>query len=421
MKAEIIGTTLKPSRSDFLVVGGGIVGLATAWNLIQRFPDARICLLEKEPQVALHQSGRNSGVLHSGIYYKPRSLKATTCRSGKLAMQEFCASEQIRYEICGKIIVAVSPEEVVRLDAIHARGIENGITCRTIDANEMRDIEPHVTGVKAVHVPEAGIVDYPAVCQRLSEKLSQAGHQVQFNQQVVAIEQKSQQVVVRTRTSTFQTGFLITCGGLYSDRLARMAGLSPPAQIVPFRGEYFELKTERRELCRNLIYPVPDPSFPFLGVHFTRMVNGDVECGPNAVFALAREGYSWRTIRLGELAESLSYGGFRKLAVRHWRMGLGEIHRSLSKAAFVKALQRLVPEIRSGDLRPCRAGVRAQALAPDGTMIDDFLWVDQGRMIHVCNAPSPAATASLEIGRQIAARVSESLQNLSGGAHERFA
>lgn len=400
---------LKATSSDFLVIGGGIVGLATAWHLMQHFPDAGICLLEKEPQVALHQSGRNSGVLHSGIYYKPGSLKATTCRSGKLAMQEFCDSEQVRYEICGKIIVAVGPDEVARLDAIHARGLENGINCRLIDSHEMRHIEPHVTGVKAVHVPEAGIVDYPSVCRRLAQKLTQAGNQVHFNQQVVGIEPQSQQVVVRTRSDTFHTGFLVTCGGLYSDRLARMAGLKPPAQIVPFRGEYFELRADRRELCRNLIYPVPDPSFPFLGVHFTRMVSGDVECGPNAVFALAREGYSWRNVRLGELAESLSYGGFLKLAVRHWRMGLGEIHRSLSKAAFVKALQRLIPEIQSRDLRPCRAGVRAQALAPDGTMIDDFLWVSQGRMIHVCNAPSPAATAALEIGRHISQRVVESL------------
>ncbi len=385
------------------------MGLSTAWHLSQRFPDSRICLLEKEPQVAQHQSGRNSGVLHSGIYYKPGSLKATTCRSGNLAMQEFCESEKIRYEICGKIIVAVSPDEVLRLDAIHERGIQNGIDCRMIDAHEMRRIEPHVAGVKALSVPEAGIVDYPGVCQRLAQKLTQAGHHVFLNQQVVGIEQSSQQLVVSTQTDKFHTGFLVTCGGLYSDRLARMAGLKPPAQIVPFRGEYFELRGDRRELCRNLVYPVPDPSFPFLGVHFTRMVSGDVECGPNAVFALAREGYSWRNVRLGELAESLRYSGFLKLAARHWRMGLGEIHRSLSKAAFVKALQRLIPEIQSRDLRPCRAGVRAQALAPDGTMIDDFLWISQGRMLHVCNAPSPAATASLEIGRQITQRVAQSL------------
>lgn len=397
------------TNCDFLIVGGGIVGLATAWQLAQRYPDARIGLLEKESQVALHQSGRNSGVLHSGIYYKPGSLKATTCRNGKLAMQEFCQAEQIRYELCGKIIVAVSQDEIPRLDAIQLRGAQNGINCRIIDQDEMHAIEPHVAGVQAIHVPDAGIVDYPEVCRRLVQKLEAAGHWVALDQKVVGIASQAQQVVVRTHRDTFQAGFLITCGGLYSDRLARMAGLKPPAQIVPFRGEYYELRPERRELCRNLIYPVPDPSFPFLGVHFTRMVSGDVECGPNAVFALAREGYSWGNVRLGELSESLRYGGFLKLVARHWRMGLGEIHRSLSKAAFVKALQRLIPEIRAADLRPCRAGVRAQALAPDGTMIDDFLWVSQGRMIHVCNAPSPAATASLEIGRQITDRVAEQL------------
>lgn len=400
---------VQTTNCDFLIVGGGIVGLATAWQLAQRYPDARIGLLEKEPQVALHQSGRNSGVLHSGIYYKPGSLKATTCRDGKLAMQEFCQAEQIRYELCGKIIVAVSQDEVPRLDAIQLRGAQNGINCRIIDQHEMQAIEPHVAGVQAIHVPDAGIVDYPEVCRRLVQKLEAAGHWVALDQKVLGIETQAQHVAVRTQRDTFQAGFLVTCGGLYSDRLARMAGLKPPAKIVPFRGEYYELRPERRELCRNLIYPVPDPSFPFLGVHFTRMVSGDVECGPNAVFALAREGYSWGNVRLGELSESLRYGGFLKLAARHWRMGLGEIHRSLSKAAFVKALQRLIPEIRAEDLHPCRAGVRAQALAPDGTMIDDFLWVSQGRMIHVCNAPSPAATASLEIGRQITDRVAEQL------------
>ncbi len=400
------------NNSDFLVVGGGIVGLATAWRLSQRFPDASICVLEKEPAVAQHQSGRNSGVLHSGIYYKPRSLKATTCRTGNLAMQEFCQAEEIAYEICGKLIVAVSADEVERLDAIHERGQQNGIACRIIDTIEMREREPHVTGVKAIHVPEAGIVDYPAVCRRLADKLTQAGHRVVCQQQVVGIRAGQAQVEVRSSSEIFRTSFLITCGGLYSDRLAKLAGLKPPAQIVPFRGEYFELNPERRDLCRHLIYPVPDPKFPFLGVHFTRMVSGQVECGPNAVFALAREGYSWGQIRWGELAESLGYAGFLKLAARHWRMGLGEVHRSISKAAFVRALQRLVPEIQAHDLRPCRAGVRAQALAPDGSMIDDFLWISSGRMVHVCNAPSPAATASLEIGRMIVDQVDRQIKSL---------
>lgn len=399
------------STVDFLVVGGGIVGLATAWRIMHRFPDASIAVLEKEAQLAQHQSGRNSGVLHSGIYYKPGSLKAETCREGKRQMEAFCQSEGIRFESCGKIIVAVSQDEIPRLEAIQARGLENQISCRLIDASEMRELEPHVAGLRGIHVPEAGIVDYPAVCQRLAQKLREAGHRVELNQQVSQIQTLSENAVrVRTHNQCWEAGFLVTCGGLYSDRLVQLSGLKPPAQIVPFRGEYFELKTERKHLCRNLIYPVPDPNFPFLGVHFTRMVSGDVECGPNAVFALAREGYSWSKVNLGELAESLRYGGFLKLASRNWRMGLGEIHRSLSKAAFVRALQRLIPEIRSHDLRPCRAGVRAQAIAADGSMIDDFLWVSQGPMVHVCNAPSPAATASLEIANRIVDRVVEQIE-----------
>ena len=372
-----------------------------------QYPSAAIQVLEKETQVAAHQSGRNSGVLHSGIYYKPGSLKAVTCRAGKVAMEKFCAEEQIPYETCGKIIVAVSEDEIPRLDAIVARGRENGIDCTVIDGKQIEELEPHSAGLQGIHVPEAGIVDYPAVCRRLVEKLESAGQRVTLGQQVKAIRPGPTSVEVRTTHQVFQTKFLVTCGGLYSDRLVRMSGLTPPAQIVPFRGEYFELQQERRNLCRNLIYPVPDPSFPFLGVHFTRMISGDVECGPNAVFALAREGYGWGKIRFGELFESLSYPGFIKLAGRHWKMGLGEVHRSLSKGAFVKALQRLIPEIRAADLKPCRAGVRAQALGRDGTMIDDFLWVTEARMLHVCNAPSPAATASLEIGRLITQRVSE--------------
>jgi len=400
----------RTSQADFIVVGGGIVGLATAWRLSQRFADAKICLLEKERQVAQHQSGRNSGVLHSGIYYKPGSLRASTCRAGKLAMQEFCLEEDIRFEVCGKVIVAVSADEVPRLQAIHERGLQNGINCRLIDKHELHELEPHVTGVQAIAVPEAGIVDYPAVCQRLAQQLMEAGHRIVVEQRVTAIRADSKQVEVRTDSEVYRAGFLVTCGGLYSDHLAKLSGLKPPAQIVPFRGEYYELVADRRELCRNLIYPVPDPAFPFLGVHFTRMVSGEVECGPNAVFALAREGYSWGHVRWGELAESLRYKGFHKLATRNWRMGLGEIRRSLSKRAFVKALQRLIPGVSEADLRPCRSGVRAQALTSEGTMVDDFLWVTEGRMVHVCNALSPAATASLEIGRQIVDRVAEQLK-----------
>lgn len=394
---------------DFAVVGGGIVGLATAWQLWRRFPDARLCLLEKESQLAQHQSGRNSGVLHSGIYYKPGSLKAITCRAGKAQMEQFCREERIPFELCGKLIVALDEVEVERLGAIYDRGQANGVRCELIDAQQIREVEPHAAGISAIRVPEAGIVDYPAVCNRLGSILQAAGHEVLLESQVRAISTGAQDVRVTTASDTITAGFVVTCGGLYSDRLVRLSGMQPPAKIVPFRGEYYELNADRRYLCRNLIYPVPDPNFPFLGVHFTRMIDGSVECGPNAVLALAREGYSWTKLRAGDLAESLSYAGFLKLAGRYWRTGLGEIHRSLSKAAFVRALSRLVPELKASDLRPCRAGVRAQAVAADGSLVDDFLWVAGERILHVCNAPSPAATASLEIGRTIVNRIAQAL------------
>lgn len=388
-------------NADYVIVGGGIVGLATAWTLHQRFPDAKLCLLEKEPEVGQHQSGRNSGVLHSGIYYKPGSLKATTCRTGKKLMEQFCTEESIPFDLCGKIIVALDEVEASRLDAIYERGQANGVNCRKIDEQEIRRLEPHAAGIAAIHVPEAGIVDYPAVCKRLADKLRGAGHEVLLMNEVRGIEASAKEVRVTTDKQSIHASEVITCGGLYSDRLVRLSGMEPPAKIVPFRGEYYELKDKRRSLCRNLIYPVPDPNFPFLGVHFTRMIDGSVECGPNAVLALAREGYTWGTLRMGDLAESLTYGGFVKLATKFWRTGLGEIHRSLSKAAFVKALGRLVPDLKIDDLTPGRAGVRAQAVSPDGTLVDDFLWVRGERILHVCNAPSPAATASLEIGRCI--------------------
>lgn len=386
---------------DIAIVGGGIVGLATAWQLHQQFPDAKLCVLEKETQVGQHQSGRNSGVLHSGIYYKPGSLRALTCRVGKAAMEAFCQAEGIRFELCGKIIVALDELEATRLDAIYERGQANGVRCSKIDAQQIRELEPHAAGIAAIHVPEAGIVDYPAVCKRLADKLRATGTEICLHSEVRGIHAGPRDVQLTTDRQQLTAGLVVTCGGLFSDRLVRLSGMQPPAQIVPFRGEYYELIESRRNLCRNLIYPVPDPNFPFLGVHFTRMVDGAVECGPNAVLALAREGYSWGQVRLGDLAESLSYGGFQKLARRYWRTGLGEIHRSLSKAAFVQALSRLVPELRAADLRPCRAGVRAQAVGPEGTLVDDFLWVTGQRILHVCNAPSPAATASLEIGRKI--------------------
>lgn len=397
-------------NSDFIVIGGGIVGLASAWKLAQQYPDSKIRLFEKESKVASHQSGRNSGVLHSGIYYKPGSLKATTCRAGKVAMEAFCEEHAIQYENCGKVIVAVDETEVGRLDGIYDRGQENGIHCRIIDEQELHQREPNVRGVRAIEVPESGIVDYPGVCEKLASLLIEQGHEVHLGEAVIGIVSTTSGVSVRTNKRVYSAGFLVSCAGLQSDRLVKLSGLEPPAKIVPFRGEYFELVPNRRELCRHLIYPVPDPNFPFLGVHFTRMVSGDVECGPNAVFALAREGYSWSKLSVGDVVESFGFRGFRKLAAKHWRMGMGEVHRSLSKAAFVKALQRLIPSVRAEDLKPCRAGVRAQALTSDGQLVDDFLWVTGQNMLHVCNAPSPAATASLEIGRHIVERVAQTIE-----------
>lgn len=391
--------------SDICIIGGGIVGLATAYALSQQHPDVRLTVLEKEADTAMHQSGRNSGVLHTGVYYKPGSMKAVTCRAGKLAMQEFCDQHELPYELCGKVIVATSQEQVARLENILNRGIENGVNCRQIDSAELNEIEPHVHGVAAIHVPDAGITDYPAICRKLVQLLRASGHEVRFNFEVRAIARQSQQTVISSSRDQVAANYVVNCAGLYSDHVVRLAGSEPEHRIVPFRGEYYELRSEYRHLCRHLIYPVPDPSFPFLGVHFTRMVDNSVECGPNAVLALAREGYNWKTMRFGELAEALSYGGFQKLALKHWKMGFGEMWRSASKAAFVKALQELIPEIRPEHVSPCRAGVRAQAVAPDGGLVDDFRIQFEDGIAHVLNAPSPAATASLEIGTHIASNV----------------
>lgn len=390
---------------DFAIIGGGIVGLATAYQILNHFRDATITLLEKENQVAAHQSGRNSGVLHSGIYYKPGSIKAFTCREGKLLMEAFCREHAIRYETCGKVIVALNENELPLLERIYERGQGNGVRCEKIDQKQLKDIEPHAAGISAIHVRESGIVDYPGVCRRLADILCERGQQVWLGAEVVDIKQKAEHVELTTRKEKLQARYVVNCGGLQSDRLIRMAGDQPPAKIVPFRGEYYQLKPEYRHLCKNLIYPVPDPEFPFLGVHLTRMVDGTVECGPNAVLALAREGYTWSTLNPKDLLESLSYPGFLKMASKHWSKGLGEIQRSLSKGAFVRALQRLVPDLREEFLVPCRAGVRAQAVTADGSLVDDFLFLRKERMVHVCNAPSPAATASLKIGETILAEL----------------
>jgi len=388
-------------KSDVVIIGGGIVGLSTAFNLLERYPDLAVTLLEKESELAFHQTGHNSGVLHSGIYYKPGSLKAINCREGKKAMEAFCEREGIDYDICGKVIVAIDEREIPALENIYERGQANGVRCEMIGRQRLLELEPHAAGVKAIHVPESGIVNYRQVCQRLAEIVTQRGGKVVTGARVTDIVQEEGSATVTSTAGDFTTGLVVNCAGLHCDRVTKMGGQKPAAKIVPFRGEYYELKPEAYHLCKNLIYPVPDPSFPFLGVHFTRMIDGSVECGPNAVLAFAREGYTKSKINLGDLCESLTYPGFIRLASKYWRVGMGEMWRSVSKKAFVKALKRLLPEIESEHLESAPAGVRAQAVTPDGKMVDDFLIQESDRMVNVGNAPSPAATASLNIGRLI--------------------
>lgn len=392
---------------DTLIVGGGIVGLATAYRLTERFPQQRVVVLEKETTVGEHQTGHNSGVLHTGIYYKPGTLRATNCRAGKLAMQQFCQEQGLPFEICGKVIVAVDEAELPLLDNIYQRGQQNGVACELIDAARLKELEPHAAGIRAIHVPEAGIVNYRKVCLRLAELLRERGVQILLGTRFLHLRRSGTDLVVETTQGEQQAKFVVTCAGLQSDRVARKTGEPTHAQIVPFRGEYYELKPDVEYLCRNLIYPVPNPNFPFLGVHFTRMIEGGVECGPNAVLAFAREGYRKSDINLFDLTEALAYRGFQRLAWKYWRVGLGELHRSFSKAAFVRALQRLMPEIRSEHLVPARAGVRAQAVTLDGALADDFLIEGSDRVINICNAPSPAATSSLNIGSLIVDRLAE--------------
>ncbi len=388
-----------------IIIGGGIVGLATAWRLTCSRPDTQVTILEKEPELGQHQTGHNSGVLHTGVYYTPGSLKARTCLSGRRAMIEFCQEYDIGYEICGKVIVATNEVELPRLDRLAERARANGVDCEAIGVERLAEIEPHARGLRALHVPGAGIADYPAVVETLARLIRERGAIIQTGARVAGIKQTADDVVVKTIAGEFRAAHVINCSGLHSDRVAGLAGARPPARIVPFRGEYYKLKPSAPALCRNLIYPVPDPAFPFLGVHFTRMINGEVEAGPNAVLAFAREGYTKFHMNLFDLVGTLTYSGFLRLAARYWRTGAGEMWRSFSKRAFVRALQVLVPDVRRHHLEPAAAGVRAQAVKPDGAMVDDFLIEDSSRVIHVYNAPSPAATASLEIGNAIAGRL----------------
>jgi L-2-hydroxyglutarate oxidase len=364
-----------------------------------------VVVLEKEPDLALHQTGRNSGVVHSGLYYKPGSMKARTCLHGKALLERFCRERGVTLESCGKVVVATSEAEFPQLEKLAGRARDNGVPATEIGPERLRELEPHCAGLRALHVPVTGIVDYRGMCRALAADVRVAGGELVFDAQVTGLESRSGSVVVESRAGEFEAPVAVNCAGLHSDRVLQLSGARRPARIVPFRGEYFELVPSAWPLVRNLIYPVPDPSFPFLGVHFTRMALGGVECGPNAVLALSREGYHWDDIRVGELADALGYSGFWKLVSRHWKAGMGEMWRSLSKRAFTKALQRLVPEIREEQLVPAEAGVRAQALGPDGSLVDDFLIQREGRVVHVLNAPSPAATASLAIAEHIATHV----------------
>ena len=393
------------NQTDVAIIGGGIVGLATAYRLQERYPNVTVTILEKEGSLAFHQTGRNSGVLHSGIYYRPGSLRATNCREGKKAMIEFCEREGVAYDICGKVIVAVDESELTNLQTIFERGQANGVQCEIIGAERLHELEPHSAGIKAIHVPEAGIVDYPAVCEKLAARIREKGGAIQLNARVTGMRRSNGRMVVQNTAEDVEARCVITCAGLHCDRVAKLSGQKPNAKVVPFRGEYYELNPDVQHLCRNLIYPVPDPKFPFLGVHFTRLINGGVECGPNAVLAFAREGYTKLDINLIDLFESLTYPGFIRMAAKHWKTGCGEMWRSFSKAAFVRALQRLMPDIRSEHLHPAPAGVRAQALGRDGKLVDDFVIEENDLVVSVLNAPSPAATAALNVGRLVVDRL----------------
>lgn len=387
---------------DFAIVGGGIVGLSVGMALSERSPDARIVVIEKEDHWAAHQTGHNSGVIHSGIYYKPGSLKAQFAIAGSKLIPQFCEEHDITYDVCGKIIVATEEWELPLLDNLLKRGFAHGLPIQKIGPEQIKEIEPHCTGLAGIEVKSCGIADYKKVAATYAAIIKQRGGELKLGCRVLNIIKKNGAVTVETTHGDIQTKFVVNCAGLHCDRVAEMDKVDPQAKIVPFRGEYYELRPEKRYLCKNLIYPVPNPAFPFLGVHYTRMADGNIHCGPNAVLALKREGYSWHDVSLADMWDSLTYKGFWKLATKHFSDGMMEMYRSFSKKAFTKSLQRLIPEIQEDDLVPSHAGVRAQALMPDGKMVDDFLIVKGENSVHVCNAPSPAATASIPIGRAVA-------------------
>jgi L-2-hydroxyglutarate oxidase len=397
---------------DCIIVGGGIVGLATAWKILEAKPGTKLLLLEKESTLAKHQTGNNSGVIHSGIYYKPGSLKAKNCVDGYALLIEFAKKYDIPYDLCGKIIVATTPEEIPFLETVYKRGLENGLTgISYLNAEELKVHEPHVNGLKGIHVPYTGIIDYKAVSEKLGSLIREAGGKIILDQQVESILQAQNGATLKTQNQEYSGRLIVNCAGLFSDKVAALTEPNLNIRIIPFRGEYFELKPEKEYLVKNLIYPVPDPNFPFLGVHFTRMIKGGIEAGPNAVFAFKREGYTRTSFKWSEFYDSISWPGFRKVAVKYWKTGFGEYYRSFSKAAFTKALQKLIPEIQEDDLVAAGAGVRAQACDRTGGLIDDFLFLEKDYIINVLNAPSPAATSSLSIGATISEMALKKLHN----------
>ena len=396
---------------DVAIIGGGIVGLATGWQLLNRHPDLNLVILEKEKAIATHQTDRNSGVIHSGIYNKPGSAKALNCVKGHALLLEFCKTYNIPYELCGKVIVANQENQFQVLDNIYQRGIENGLNgIAKLNGEEVRDIEPHCSAIRGIWVPQAGIIDYRRVANQLATLILSKGGSILTGFEVQSITASKKDVIVYSPNREIKSGYVISCAGLYSDHVARMAGLEPPYQIVPFRGEFYSLSPDACKLVRGLIYPVPDVNFPFLGVHLTKRIQGGVEAGPNAVLAFRREGYHHFDIHVGELTEALRYSGFRNLAMKHWRKGMEEMKRSFSKSAFLKSLQELVPELKIEDISRSRSGVRAMALDKEGNMVDDYVVLEQERMLHLLNAPSPAATSCLSIGEFVTAKAIERMR-----------
>ncbi|PAE95886.1 L-2-hydroxyglutarate oxidase [Shouchella clausii] len=390
---------------DFTIIGGGIVGLAVGDALFGRYPKASVLIIEKEQEVAAHQTGHNSGVIHSGIYYKPGSFKAKFAKAGNQSMTAFCQKHGLKVDICGKVIVATNKKELPLLDHLYQRGIDNGLDLRMLSKEELHEAEPYVNGLAAISVPTAGIVSYKEVAEKLASLIAEKGGEIQLGTTVETISESNEGATIETDKGTFQTSYLINCAGLHSDRIAKLAGYHVDMKIVPFRGEYYKLRPEKRHLVKNLIYPVPNPDFPFLGVHFTRMIDGEVDAGPNAVLSFKREGYRKTDIDWQDVAEVIRYKGFWQLATKYWKEGTEEMIRSFSKKKFVENLQHLIPDVTEADLVPGPSGVRAQALTTDGKLVDDFQLIRGRKSLHVCNAPSPAATASLEIGKAIVEKV----------------